>query len=141
MLAYIWPIGLVVVSNIVYQICTKSVPESMNAFAALALTYLTAAVISAVLYFTAGKGGNILHEFGKTNWAPLVLGVVIIGLETGFIYAYKAGWPVSTASIVQSAFLAVALLIVGFVAYHEKLTVTKVVGILICLVGLYFVNK
>ena len=52
----------------------------------------------------------------------LVLGLVILGLEAGWIYAYKAGWQVSTASVVQSSFLAVALLIVGFLLYHETLT-------------------
>ncbi len=32
-----------------------------------------------------------------------MLGIVIVGLETGWIYAYKAGWQVSTGFIVQSA--------------------------------------
>ena len=64
-----------------------------------------------------------------------------MGLEVGFIYAYKAGWPVSTASIVQSAFLAVILLAVGVLFYKEALTVNRVVGLVICLVGLYFINK
>lgn len=59
----------------------------------------------------------------------------------GFIYAYKAGWPVSTASIVQSAFLAVILLAVGVLFYKEAFTVNRVVGLVICLVGLYFINK
>ena len=30
MLSYIWPIALVVLSNTLYQICAKSVPEGMN---------------------------------------------------------------------------------------------------------------
>ena len=30
MFSYIWPIALVVLSNVVYQICAKSVPEGMN---------------------------------------------------------------------------------------------------------------
>ena len=59
----------------------------------------------------------------------------------GFIYAYKNGWAVSTASLVQSAFLAVALIIVGAVLYREAITANKVIGIVICLIGLYFINK
>ena len=65
----------------------------------------------------------------------------IVPLEVGFIYAYKNGWAVSTASIVQSAFLSVALIIVGALLYHETITASKVIGILICLVGLYFINR
>ena len=74
------------------------------------------------------------------NWAPYVLGLVIVGLEVGFIYAYKAGWQVSTASVVQSAFLAVALVVVGFIAYREALTWNKILGVVVCLIGLVFIN-
>lgn len=141
MLSYIWPIGLVVLSNVVYQICAKSIPGEINPFASLTITYVVAAIASAILYQVTNKEGHLLQEYTRLNWSPFVLGIVIIGLEVGFIYAYKAGWQVSTASIVQSSFLAVALLIVGFLLYHEALTARKVVGMLICLVGLYFINK
>ena len=70
----------------------------------------------------------------------MALGVVIVGLEVGWIYAYKAGWPVSTAFIVQSAFLAAALLAVGYILYHENLTWNKILGVIICLIGLVFIN-
>lgn len=141
MFAYIWPIALVVLSNIVYHICAKSLPEEIDPFASLTITYLVGAVVSAVLYFVTNRGGNLLKDVSRTNWAPFVLGVVIVGLEAGFIYAYKAGWQVSTASIVQSSFLTVALLFVGYLLYKEQLTATKLIGTVICLVGLYFINK
>ena len=65
-----------------------------------------------------------------------MLGIAIVGLEVGFIYAYKAGWQVSTASIVQSSFLAVLLIFVGWALYHEAFTWNKIFGVFICLVGL-----
>ena len=141
MISYIWPMGLVVVANIFYQICAKSVPESMDPLASVTATYLVAAAVSAILYFATNRGGNLMREYGQLNWAPLVLGIVIVGLEVGFIYAYKAGWPVSTAFIVQSAFLAIALIAVGYLLYKEPVNANKLVGVLICLVGLYFINK
>ena len=140
MLSYIWPLALVILSNVIYQICAKSVPKEINPFASLTVTYIVAAIVCAVLYFVLGKGGNIASEYGKLNWAPFVLGVVIIGLETGWIYAYKAGWQVSTGFIVQSAVLAVMLLAVGFFLYHEALTWNKILGVVICLTGLVFIN-
>lgn len=141
MFAYIWPLALVVLSNVVYQICAKSVPEAVDPFASLTVTYLVGAGVSAILYFALNKNGDLLREYSHLNWAPIVLGIVIVGLEVGFIYAYKAGWQVSTASIVQSAFLAIILLFVGYLLYHEALTANKLIGMLICLVGLYFINK
>ena len=140
MFQYVWPIALVVLSNTAYQICAKSVPADMNPFASLTVTYLVGAAASAILYFALNRGGNLLREYGRLNWAPVALGVVIVGLEVGFVFAYKAGWPVSTASVVQSAFLSVALVFVGFALYREALTWNKLVGIALCLVGLKFIN-
>ena len=140
MFSYIWPIALLIVSNAVYQICAKSVPEGMNPMASLTVTYLVGAAASGLMYFVLDHSGSLIREYGKLNWAPFVLGVVIVGLEAGWIYAYKAGWQVSTAFIVQSAFLAVALVFVGYFLYHEALTWNKLVGVAICLVGLIFIN-
>ena len=140
-MSMVWPIVLVVFSNIIYQICAKEVPKDMNAMASMTITYFVGAVCSAIMYFVMNKNGNLLQEYMKTNWSPFFLGVSVVGLEVGFIYAYKNGWAVSTASIIQSVFLAVALIIVGAVLYHEEITANKVIGIVICLIGLYFINK
>lgn len=139
-MSYIWPMALLIASNTVYQICAKSVPKEINPFASLVVTYLVGAVASAVLYYVLGSDGSLIKEYGKLNWAPVVLGIVIVGLEAGWIYAYKAGWQVSTGFIVQSAFLAMSLLLVGFFLFHESLTWNKLVGVAICLIGLVFIN-
>lgn len=140
-MSYIWPIALVIFSNVIYQICAKSVPKEMDAMASMTVTYLVGAACSAALFFLTNRGGSLLQEYGKMNAAPVLLGMSVVGLEVGFIYAYKVGWPVSTASTVQSAFLAIALLVVGAVAYHEVLTVQKVAGAVLCLLGIYFMNR
>ncbi len=140
-MSMIWPIALVVFSNVVYQICAKSVPKDMDAMASMTITYFVGAVCSALMFFVMNKDSNLLQEYSKMNWAPVFLGVSVVGLEVGFIYAYKNGWAVSTASIVQSAFLAVVLLFVGALLYHESISVSKMVGVVLCLVGLFFLNR
>ena len=141
MFSYVWPIALVVLSNVVYHICAKSLPAAMNPLASLTVTYLVGAAASATLFCLLNKNTSLLKEYAHMNWAPVLLGLAVVGLEMGVICAYKAGWPVSTASIVQSSFLAVALIFVGFFLYREAITWNKVVGILICLVGLGFINR
>ena len=140
-MSMIWPIALVVFSNVIYQICAKSVPKDMDTMASMTITYLVGTVCSAVIYFAMNKNGNLLQEYMKTNWATVFLGISVVGLEVGFIYAYKNGWAVSTASIVQSAFLAVALLFVGALLYHETINVSKIIGVCFCLAGLFFLNR
>ena len=141
MASYIWPIALVVLSNTLYQICAKSIPETVNPIASLTITYLTAAAASVVLYCVLNRDVNLVQQWRQINWASIVLGLVLVGLEVGFIYAYKAGWQVSTAATVQSAFLAILLLAVGVALYHEAITWNKVVGVAVCLIGLAILNK
>ena len=135
-----WPIALIVISNIFYHICSKSVPGDVNPYAVLIVTYLAGIVISAIMYFVTERQGNLLKEITQMNWAPYVLGIAIVGLEVGNIYAYRAGWPISIEAIVQSSFLTIALVIVGFLIYKERTTWNKVVGIVICLAGLGILN-
>lgn len=141
MYSYLWPITLVIISNIVYQICAKEVPSSMHPLASLTLTYIVGAIVSAILYYALNKEANLLQEYTKTNWAPFLLGLVIVGLEVGYIYAYKVGWFVNNAFLVQSVIVAIGLLLVGFFLYKESITYSKLLGLLICLIGLYFMNK
>ena len=141
MLAYIWPIALLVLSNTIYQICSKSVPSTIHPLAALCVTYAIGTVVSAVLFWVLSKGGSLFKELSHLNWAPFVLGFVVVGLEVGWIFAYRAGWQVSTGFIVQSAFLAITLLAVGTMLYHEPVTTSKLIGIALCMLGLYFINR
>ena len=129
MISYIWPMALVVVANTLYQICAKSVPGGMNPFASLTVTYVVGAVASGIFYVALGNGGSLWQEYAKLNWAPFVLGLVIVG------------WPVSTAFILQSAVLAVLLLAVGWALYREPITPHKLMGVGICLVGLYVLSR
>lgn len=138
---YIFPIVLVVFSNVIYQICTKSVPADINPLASVTVTYLVGALVAGLLYYILNKDANLLREYTHLNWAPFVLGLAIVGLEAGFIYAYKAGWQVSTASLVQGTLLAVILIFVGVLLYSEKITRDKLIGIAFCLIGLFFINK
>ena len=140
MASYVWPIALVIFSNLLYHICAKSAPETVHPFASLTVTYLTGAIASGILYFVLAPQANLVKECSRLNWASFLLGIAIVGLEGGWLYAYKAGWQVNTGFLVQSAFVSVLLLFVGYFLYHEALTWNKLVGVVICLLGLFFIN-
>lgn len=141
-MSYFWPLILVVVSNTMYHICAKSLPEKVDPLASLTVTYLISAFFSAILYFAANRGdANLLREYSNMNWAPYLLGLVIVGLEAGSMHAYKVGWPVSAFQVTSAAGIATLLVFVGYLVYHEAITVNKLIGLACCVVGLYFLNK
>ena len=141
MLQLYWPIALAVLSDVFYQISSKSTAHDLNPFASLTITYMIGAVVSAVIFFITSKGGNLLSEWHHINWTAFVLGLAIVGLEAGSIYMYKVGWNINTGYIVKSIFLATALLIVGYLVYKEQITVTKIAGLAVCMAGLYLINR
>lgn len=141
MIHYIWPIALVIFSNVIYNIATKSTPSGANAFLSLAVTYLVAAACSIALYLFQGEHQKLTTELSHLNWTALVLGLSVVALEFGYIHVYRAGWTVNTASLVANIALACILIFVGFFLYHEGLTLRQAAGIVVCFIGLLLIRK
>ena len=133
-MSYIWPLILMIVSNTVYHVCAKSLPTKLDPLASLTVSYFFAAISSGILYFVVNRGSAM-------NGVPSLLGLVLVGMEAGSIYAYRAGWSVSTLQVTSAAGIAALLVFVGYLAYHEAITPSKLIGLACCVVGLYFLNK
>ena len=91
-------------------------------------------------FFITSKDKNILTEFSKTNWTTFVLGVVIVGLELGYILAFRNGWKMNTASVTANITLAIALVFVSMIFYKESITLKQIAGIALCGGGLVLIN-
>lgn len=141
MFSYIWPIALVVFANIIYNIATKSTPSEANAFLSLVVTYCVAALCALVMYFIQGGHQKLSVEFSKLNWTSSILGVCVLALEFGYINVYRAGWKINTASLTANISLACILVLVGFLIYHENITIRQIVGIGVCAAGLILIGK
>ena len=59
MFSMIWPIALVVLSNTVYQICAKGVPDKVSPFASLTITYAVGALSTLLLHFLLRPGESL----------------------------------------------------------------------------------
>lgn len=141
MIQYLWPIGLLILSSVFYNVTSKMTPENANPFLAVMVTYVIGFILSIVLFFYTRTEKNIMDEVQRLNWTSVVLGLSIVGLEIGNIYMYRAGWNISVGSLVVNIMLAIILVILGVFFYKESINAYKVVGIALCLVGLFFINK
>jgi len=135
------PIIIVVLSNAFYHIFAKSTPTNLNPFASLSITYVIGAIVSVILFFTTTKNSNLFVEYGKLHWSSFALGIAIVGLEAGFLLMYRAGWNISTGQVISSIALAFVLVLIGSLFYNETITINKIAGILVCMLGLYLINK
>ena len=136
----IWPILIVVLSSTIYNVCMKSMPSDVNPFGALMVVYFVAALISAVIFIFMVGPSNVGEEISKINWTSVILALAIVGLEVGYVFVYRAGWPFSTASVVASIRIACVLLFVGYFLYRENVSINQIIGVIVCMFGLVLIN-
>jgi len=141
MFMYVFPIVLIVTSNILYNICQKSTPQKANPFSALFITYLVAGILTVVAFYLSKPDKSFIQSFRELNWTSLALGASIVGLEFGYIMAYRAGWNISVGSLVANIILAIALIPIGIFFYQEGFGLSKVLGAVLCIAGLVLINK
>lgn len=141
MWSYYWPILLIVVSNIMYNIITKATPQNANAFLSLTITYLMGSALAFIAYWISSSDANLIGSLKNLNYTSFLLGFAIVGLEVGYIFLYRAGWNISVGSLVANIILAIALIVVGVLFYKEKMNLTQIAGIMLCIAGLVLVNK
>ncbi len=134
------PIALTIVSNIFYHVFQRVTPTGANPFLALTITYLTAAAVCALLLGVERPGIPLVQALAKVNWISVALGVAIVGLELGFLLAYRAGWRISLAALVSNSLVSLSLIPIGLIFFREKLSPLNLIGIVVCVIGLAMIN-
>ncbi|HEY45213.1 MAG TPA: hypothetical protein G4O14_00365 [Anaerolineae bacterium] len=83
---------------------------------------------------------SFVEMIKKVNWVSIALGIAIVGVEVGYLLAYRAGWQISLGAIVSNVAVAVLLLPIGILLFREKLSTVNYVGIVLCVLGLVMTN-
>ena len=128
------PIAVAVAANVLYHVASKSIAPEQNAFMGLVVNYATALIASAVLFYVTPHE-KFFVEAARSNWACILMGLAITGVEVSFVMIYRAGGEMSTASLIVNVLLALAMLAVGGVFYSEQITATKFFGAVLCMAG------
>lgn len=130
----VWPLAVAVAGTVAYHLFQKAVPGTAAPFVVIGAAYVAGflgCVLSVVA--TAAPVGETL----RSAWRPAVgIGLSALVIEAGVLWVYRAGWPLSTASLISNVTVAVVLLGVGVLAYAEPLTPRQWAGIAACGVGL-----
>ncbi len=131
---------LVVVSNVLYHIFQKTTPEDVNPLLSLAITYGVAVLLCLVLLPLFPLTTNLKDSLRQLNWTSFALAFAVLGLELGFLLAYRTGWNISAAPLVSNVTMALILLPIGLLFFKEKLSPVNSIGILMCVLGLVLIN-
>jgi drug/metabolite transporter (DMT)-like permease len=129
-------IALTVGSNVLYHIAQKSIPRGVHPLLSVAVTYAVALVVTLLLWPLAPGAAPKLSDLSGLNWATIGVAVAAVGIEVGFLLAYRAGWDVSVGSLAVSAAVALLLVPVGVVMFRERLSAPNAAGIVLSVIGL-----
>ena len=140
MFLFYFSIALAIFSTLLYHLTQKMTPTGANPALALTVTYLTSLVLCLLLFAFMPLTTSLKESFGQLNWASFGLAFALVGLEVGFLLAYRLGWNISLAAIFVNVAGTLLLVPIGVFLFKEKLTPVNLLGILVCILGLVMVN-
>jgi multidrug transporter EmrE-like cation transporter len=134
-------LSLAIACTVGYHLVLKLTPAGANPLLSLMVTYaLVTLSFGLILLFMPG-GFDVRHEWRQLDWTAAALALVIVGLDLGFLYLYRSGFEVSLGALVTQSAAAMVLLVVGVAAFRERLSAANVAGLVLCLGGLWLVNR
>ena len=137
-LIYWIPFFIIVIGNIGYHMVANATPSAAPPFLALSVTYLVSFLLCAAAYVVTGP--SLRQDLHTLNWASAAWGLTLVAVEFGYILLYRTGWKISTASLLANVSVALLLAGIGVLFYKDVLLPRQIIGIILCLAGVFFLR-
>jgi multidrug transporter EmrE-like cation transporter len=133
--------GIAILSSVFYHISQKATSPLVNPVIALLVTYASAFILTLPLLRIFPLSSSLAESLRRVNWASFGLAVAIVGLEIGFLIAYRSGWNINLTAVAVNVAAAVVLVPVGILLFKEQPSLINITGVVVCLLGLIMLNK
>src|SRR5690242_18630628 len=110
MLPYYGALLIAVAATLLYHLVQRATPGAAHPLVSLLVAYLAAALLCLILLPFFPPDGGVRAALGALNWTSVALALAVVGIEIGFLLAYRAGWGISVAALVVNVLVTVALL-------------------------------
>jgi multidrug transporter EmrE-like cation transporter len=134
-------LGIAIAATVAYHLVLKLTPAGANPYLSLAMTYAVVTAVFSAVYAVLPGPMSLRAAFHELDWTAPVLGVVVVFLDLGFLMLYRGGFDVSLGQLVTQSAAALLLLLLGVAFFAEKLSLLNISGILLCVAGLWLINK
>jgi drug/metabolite transporter (DMT)-like permease len=120
-------LSIVIASGVVYHIAQKS-SGAVSPWPMLVVAYGAAFALAVALALVSGDAAR--WHLGRGEWtAGLLVGLAAFGVEAGYFFLYRAGWPLASTSVIAGASTTAVLAVIGVVLFREHLTAVRAAGI------------
>src|SRR5512142_1372493 len=140
MALFYFSIALTIGSSALYHFSQKQIPANAHPIVSVIVTYIVSLLICFGLLIFARPAGGIWQAVRQLNWASYVLALSLIGLEVGFLLAYRTGWNIGLAAVLVNVAASLILIPVALFVFRDRLSWINIAGVLVCLVGLVMLN-
>ena len=135
---------IAILGLVVYQLAMKTAPHGLNPFGLLVWAYVIAAVACAAAapVWARVEAVPAVPTFtGRNLAAAAFIALSVILIEIGYLLVYRSGWSMAVAPAVAQAATLSLVAILGFVAMDERVTLTRVLGLLLCIGGVMLITR
>jgi multidrug transporter EmrE-like cation transporter len=134
-------LGIAIAATVAYHIVMKLTPAGANPYLSLAVTYGVTTIAFIAVYAVLPGVTSLRTGFAALNWTTFALAITVVGLDLGFLMLYRGGFDVSLGQIITQSAAALLLVLVGVAFFSEKLSLTNIGGIVLCVAGLWLINR
>ncbi|MDH4261133.1 MAG: hypothetical protein OEW16_12650 [Gammaproteobacteria bacterium] len=134
-------LAIAIVATVGYHVALKLTPAAANPFLSLAVTYAIVTALFAAIYAVMPGSASLREALPQLNWTVAALAATIGLLDLGFLMLYRTGYNLSLGQLVTQSAAALLLLLLGVAWFREKLSLTNMGGILLCVLGLWLINR
>lgn len=135
-----WPMATIVASFMLYHLAIKAIRPDLHPLAFLVGVYIVALVATLGLWVAFPALGPTGVQAGDMVWV-VMLGIALVGIEFGFLMAYRNGWTVSVAPTFSNVTLALIMAPIGLIFLREKLGWQGASGLALCVCGLILMAR
>lgn len=134
-------LALAISGQVLYQVMQKSVNPSANPVLALLAFYGLAALMALPLFWLYPLEGGLGAGLKSLNGAVLGVAAAIVLIELGFLLAYRAGGSLQSSYVLTAAITTGALVAIGALFFRERVSLTHLAGLGLCLGGIWLLTR
>jgi len=134
-------LGIAIIGTVGYHLVLKLLPAGVNQFLSMGITFAVGSLAFLALYAMAPGTSSAREAIGQLNWTTLALAGVIVCLDLSFLMLYRSGFELSLGQLVTQSAAALVLLVLGVAFFAEKLSMTNIAGIALCVVGFWLISQ
>jgi len=129
-------LGVATLGVVIYQYGQKVINPSVNPMALLMGVYFVAFLLAFAAVPVFQAPGQSVWVRQIVSWPVLVVGIGVVLIEGGFLLAYRYGGSLQWSGVAVNGLAAFVLIPVAIVIFHERLSPSRIFGVLLTLTGM-----